>query len=109
MTATEKHYTPAQVAKMWGIGVDTVRRMFRDEPGTCPFCGMRFGRHIYTCPNWYPLVGDPDYSRFCECPKHTTPTGQRANVLYCRKCGGIMFEADDVEIREYFRDVEEEE
>ena len=31
--ALEQHYSPAQVAKMWGISPETVRRMFRDEPG----------------------------------------------------------------------------
>jgi len=29
----EKHYTPAQLAKAWGVSVETVRAIFRVEPG----------------------------------------------------------------------------
>jgi AraC-like DNA-binding protein len=29
----ERHYSPAEVAKQWGISVDTVRRIFADAPG----------------------------------------------------------------------------
>jgi hypothetical protein len=29
----EKHYTPAELAEMWGISAETVRVLFRDEPG----------------------------------------------------------------------------
>lgn len=32
MDATEQHYTPQQVATMWGISADTVRRLFEDDP-----------------------------------------------------------------------------
>lgn len=31
--ALEKHYTLGQVAEMWGWSDETVRRVFRDEPG----------------------------------------------------------------------------
>jgi hypothetical protein len=30
---SERHYTPAEVAKAWRISVDTVRRIFADAPG----------------------------------------------------------------------------
>jgi hypothetical protein len=33
MDILEQHYTPEQVAKMWGLSVNTIRSMFRDEPG----------------------------------------------------------------------------
>lgn len=29
----EKHYSPNQLAKLWNVSVDTVRRVFADEPG----------------------------------------------------------------------------
>ncbi len=29
----ERHYTPAEVAALWKISLDTVRRMFRNESG----------------------------------------------------------------------------
>jgi hypothetical protein len=31
--ADEKHYTPIEVAKQWGVSPDIVRSVFRDEPG----------------------------------------------------------------------------
>lgn len=31
--STERHYTPAEVAALWGISVDEARKVFRDEPG----------------------------------------------------------------------------
>jgi hypothetical protein len=32
-TPAEQHYTPAEVAKLWRLDVETVRRIFQDEPG----------------------------------------------------------------------------
>jgi hypothetical protein len=29
----ETHYTPDDLAGMWGVSVDSIRRIFRDEPG----------------------------------------------------------------------------
>lgn len=37
-SAFEQHYSVQQVAKMWGLGVDVVRRMFEFEDGV-----LRFG------------------------------------------------------------------
>jgi hypothetical protein len=31
--AQEKHYSPDELASLWGISVDSIRRLFRDEPG----------------------------------------------------------------------------
>jgi len=31
--ATEKHYTVKEVAELWSIGENTVRRLFEDTPG----------------------------------------------------------------------------
>lgn len=33
MTATEQHYTVQEVAKMWAVSPDSVRRLFEDAPG----------------------------------------------------------------------------
>lgn len=30
---SERHYSPAEVARMWSVSVDSVRRLFRTEPG----------------------------------------------------------------------------
>ncbi len=29
----DKHYTPAELAKMWGVSVQTIRDLFKDEEG----------------------------------------------------------------------------
>lgn len=33
----EKHYTPSELAEMWSLSADTVRRMFEDEQGVLVF------------------------------------------------------------------------
>jgi len=29
----EKHYEPAELAKAWGVSAETIRNVFRNEPG----------------------------------------------------------------------------
>ena len=31
--SAETHYTPAEVAELWHVNVETIRRMFQHEPG----------------------------------------------------------------------------
>jgi hypothetical protein len=33
----EKHYSPAELAELWNLSADTVRRMFKGEPGVLIF------------------------------------------------------------------------
>ena len=33
MTALEKHYAVGELADMWNLSDETIRRLFRDEPG----------------------------------------------------------------------------
>src|SRR6266699_1105175 len=40
----EQHFTPAQIAKQWGVSVYTVRRLFADVPGVLKI-GQK-GRHV---------------------------------------------------------------
>jgi hypothetical protein len=35
--ALERHYSPQEVAEMWGVSVNTIRRAFRGEPGVIEF------------------------------------------------------------------------
>jgi hypothetical protein len=35
--AEEKHWTPIEVAKQWGVSPDLIRSLFRDEPGVLKF------------------------------------------------------------------------
>ena len=32
-SAAERHYAPAEVASLWSLDVETIRRIFRQEPG----------------------------------------------------------------------------
>ena len=40
----EQHFTPAQIAKQWGLSVYTVRRMFAEVPGVLKI-GQK-GKHV---------------------------------------------------------------
>jgi len=33
LVVDEKHFTPADLAKAWGVSAETIRALFRDEPG----------------------------------------------------------------------------
>jgi|SRR5580704_2553498 hypothetical protein len=33
LSLAEKHYSPDELASLWGVSVDSIRRIFRDEPG----------------------------------------------------------------------------
>jgi Fic family protein len=33
VTALERHYCVAEIAKLWGLSESTIRRLFIDEPG----------------------------------------------------------------------------
>jgi hypothetical protein len=32
-SVSDKHYTPAQLAEAWGLSPETIRELFRNEPG----------------------------------------------------------------------------
>jgi hypothetical protein len=33
MLMAEKHYAPDELAELWGVSTETIRSIFRDEPG----------------------------------------------------------------------------
>jgi transcriptional regulator GlxA family with amidase domain len=35
--ALEKHYSVAEIAELWAVSDDTVRRLFEEEPGVLTF------------------------------------------------------------------------
>ena len=43
MSATEKHYSVQELARIWKLSEDTIRRLFREEPGVMKISG-RSGR-----------------------------------------------------------------
>ena len=40
----ERHYAPAELAKVWGVDVETIRNLFRSEPGVLKI-GEQSPRH----------------------------------------------------------------
>lgn len=46
----EQHYTPQELAKIWGVSAETIRVLFRDEPGVLKIGkdGTRFKRGYRT-------------------------------------------------------------
>jgi hypothetical protein len=44
----ERHYTPSQVGELWCLDVETIRRMFQDEPGVVVIQGpVKKGKRPY--------------------------------------------------------------
>ena len=43
----ERHFTVDQLAELWGISDDFVRRLFLHEPGAVVFHHHRPGRRVY--------------------------------------------------------------
>jgi hypothetical protein len=48
--STERHYSCAEVAEMWNLSVDCVRKIFEDEPGVIVIGNSRSqrGKRSYT-------------------------------------------------------------
>jgi hypothetical protein len=43
----ERHYTVEQIAKIWSFSEDTVRRMFKNEPGVLKYGDQKRGKRPY--------------------------------------------------------------
>ena len=44
----ERHFNPAELAKQWGYSLDTIRRVFANEPGVVKLLRQRPGKRPYT-------------------------------------------------------------
>jgi hypothetical protein len=53
--AEEKHWTPIEVAKQWGVSSDLIRSLFRDEPGV-----LKFDRPASRAKRGYATLRIPD-------------------------------------------------
>jgi hypothetical protein len=42
------HYSPADLAELWGLSANTIRRLFEREPGVLQIANPRKGRRSYT-------------------------------------------------------------
>ena len=40
--AAERHYSPREIADLWGVSVNTVRRLFQEQPGVLRLVRNRF-------------------------------------------------------------------
>jgi hypothetical protein len=38
---TERHYSPSELGKVWGVSGETIRNIFREEPGVLRFNSKR--------------------------------------------------------------------
>jgi hypothetical protein len=63
----EPHYSPEQIAESWGMSLDFVRRLFRNEPGSVVFCNPRPGRRVYRTLRIPASVADRVHRRFRVC------------------------------------------
>lgn len=44
----ERHFRPEELAEQWGYSVDTIRRLFANEPGVLKLFRQRAGRRPYS-------------------------------------------------------------
>ncbi|SPF51042.1 hypothetical protein SBA4_4590005 [Candidatus Sulfopaludibacter sp. SbA4] len=50
-TAFEKHYRIGELAHMWGLGRETVRRLVKDDPGVIKIrMGRKKAHTVYSVP-----------------------------------------------------------
>jgi hypothetical protein len=45
---TERHYTVAEVAELWNLSSDAIRKLFQDEPGVLVIGGRSSHKRRYT-------------------------------------------------------------
>ena len=50
MSALEKHFSPTELAEVWGLSPDTIRNLFREQPGVLKIgrAEARFRRGYFT-------------------------------------------------------------
>ena len=50
-TTFEKHYRISELARLWGIGRETVRRLIKDDPGVIKIrLGRKKAHTVYSVP-----------------------------------------------------------
>ncbi len=55
MAALEKHYTVGEVAAMWNLSEDTIRKLFRDDPAV-----LKIGLTEKLYKRWYVVLRIPE-------------------------------------------------
>ena len=47
----EKHYRVSELAELWGLGRETVRKLVKDDPGVIKIrCGRKKAHTVYSVP-----------------------------------------------------------
>jgi transcriptional regulator GlxA family with amidase domain len=46
-TTTERHFSVEELAELWKMSPDFVRRLFNKEPGVVVFCNPQRGKRVY--------------------------------------------------------------
>lgn len=65
-----RHYSPAEIAELWSLSVDTVRRMFENEPGVLVFENpVRSSSRRFRTLRIPASVAERVYSNFCNAEK----------------------------------------
>ena len=65
-TTFERHYSVDELATMWGMSDDFVRRLFRHEPGVVVFFKYRPGKRTYRVVRIPESVADRVHRRMCQ-------------------------------------------
>jgi len=47
LSVFEKHYRIGELARIWGLGRETVRRLVKDDPGVIKICMGRKKAHTF--------------------------------------------------------------
>jgi len=64
----ERHYSPAELAELWNLSADTVRRMFENEPGILVFENpVRSSSRRFRTLRIPESIAQRVYSRFTNC------------------------------------------
>jgi hypothetical protein len=64
----EKHYSPVELAELWNLSTDTVRRMFENEPDVLVFENpVRSSERRFRTLRIPESVAERAYSRFSNC------------------------------------------
>ena len=80
----EHHYKPTELAKLWGVSPDTIRRLFRDEAGVIRLENKKQAfKHVYTTLLIPESVARRVYTRL-SAPASVSPVALPTALKECR-------------------------
>jgi hypothetical protein len=63
--AMEKHFTPAELAEIWGVDPETIRNVFRNEPGVLKL-GNSNAKRAYVTPRIPESIAERVHKRWSD-------------------------------------------